>query len=360
STTIDILISGDTDIESDETFLLTITSNDGGPILNGTLTGTIRTDDVLAPQINVYGLGDTPLNDGDLEPSGGDGTEFELTDTAGASTRVFRIENGGTLNLDISGVQFSGEHAADFSVTAAPEATLAPGESTTFEVTFVPGAAGRRNATFEILSNDPEEAVFDVGITGLGTDLRVDEILINDGEQSRSQLTSVKLVFNRVLEEAPLSQAFEIRNLDTGVVVGLTLDQITTVDNRTEIDLVFQSGESVTELQNGTTLNDGNYQLSILGSNIQSTVGSDVIPMLDDVLFGGDGTNVVTADLFFRLFGDRDGDRDVDGVDYGNFAAAFLSTSTSPNYDLAFDVEGDGDVDGVDFGFFAERFLTTI
>ena len=360
STTIDLPIAGDTDVEPDETFLLTITSNDGGPIFNGTINGTIRTDDVFAPQMNLFGLNDTAINGGDLEPDSADGTEFELTDIEATSTRVYRIENGGTSELEISGVQLVGDHAGDFSVSAAPAATLAPGESTTFEITFDPTAAGRRNATFEILSNDPDSPVFNVGITGLVTDLRIDDILVNGGGASRSQVTSLKLVFNRVIEQAPLSQAFEIKNLGTDVTVGVVVDQIVTVDNHTELDLVFANGDSVTALQTANSLIDGNYQLQILGSQIQATIGADTLPMISDVLFGGDGTNIVDTDLFFRFFGDKDGDRDVDGLDYGAFSRAFLTTSTSADYDAAFDVEGDGDIDGVDYGFFAGKFLTTL
>ncbi|MEO1524055.1 MAG: choice-of-anchor D domain-containing protein [Planctomycetota bacterium] len=361
STTLEIPISGDTDIEPDETFLLTITSNDGGPIMDATLMGTIRTDDVLAPQINVFGLGDTPINDGDLEPGSADGTEFDLIDIDGTATRTFRIENGGNENLDITGVQLTGDHTSDYSVTSAPAATLAPGESTTFEITFDPTDGGRRNATFEILSNDPDEPVFDVAISGLASDLRVSDILVNGGGDSRSQVSSVKVIFNRIVEEGPLNQAFSITNLDTGVSVGLVLDQIVTVDNHTELDLLFASGESVTELQNGsTTLNDGNYQLQVFGSAIQSTIGSDVIPLMEDVYFGGDGTNVVNTDFFFRLFGDLDGDRDVDGIDYARFADAFGSTTGSATYNAAADFELDGDVDGVDYGNFGQNFLKTI
>ncbi len=58
------------------------------------------------------------------------------------------------------------------------------------------------------------------------------------------------------------------------------------------------------------------------------------------------------TDSFFRLFGDTDGDRDVDIQDYGAFARSFLSQLGDANYNAAVDFDGDGDVDGNDMGQF--------
>ena len=79
--------------------------------------------------------------------------------------------------------------------------------------------------------------------------------------------------------------------------------------------------------------------------------------MAADFVFGeGSGSN----DAFFRLLGDSDGDRDVDGQDYGRFGLAFNTIEGSANYDAAFDSDGDGDVDGQDYGRFGQRFMTSI
>ena len=77
--------------------------------------------------------------------------------------------------------------------------------------------------------------------------------------------------------------------------------------------------------------------------------------MRSDFAFGGEA-----VDSFFRHFGDRDGDRDVDGQDYGKFGLAFLANATKQNFDAAFDFDGDGDVDGQDYGRFGRRFLKRI
>ena len=61
------------------------------------------------------------------------------------------------------------------------------------------------------------------------------------------------------------------------------------------------------------------------------------------------------ADHFFRFYGDSDGDRDVDGQDYGRFGLAFLQSAPGA-YNPDFDFDGDGDVDGQDYGRFGLRF----
>ena len=74
--------------------------------------------------------------------------------------------------------------------------------------------------------------------------------------------------------------------------------------------------------------------------------------MTDDYSYGDDA-----LDAFFRQFGDGDGDRDVDGQDYGLFGLTFLQSSTDPAFDPAFDFDGDNDVDGQDYSRFRRRYL---
>jgi hypothetical protein len=76
----------------------------------------------------------------------------------------------------------------------------------------------------------------------------------------------------------------------------------------------------------------------------------------------GDGTpgdNFITPDAgpgrLHRLFGDNDGDADVDATDFGAFRAAFGGSSN-----LAFDSDNDGDVDATDFGQFRARFGSSV
>lgn len=81
---------------------------------------------------------------------------------------AFTIRNTGTANLTGLAVTKDGSHAADFAVGAPGATTLAPGASTTFNVTFTPSSDGPRTAAIHVASNDSDENPFDISLTGNG------------------------------------------------------------------------------------------------------------------------------------------------------------------------------------------------
>jgi thiol-disulfide isomerase/thioredoxin len=105
------------------------------------------------------------------QPSGTNHTDGSATIpyasvTLGASTvKTFTVRNPGTANLTGLAVTKNGTHAADFSVSTLGATTLTPSASTTFTVTFAPGAAGSRTAAIHIASNDADENPFDINLT---------------------------------------------------------------------------------------------------------------------------------------------------------------------------------------------------
>ena len=126
----------------------------------------------LAPEINLKGNGMTIAN-GDNTPSLSDHTDFgSLQIGNGLVTRTFAIENIGTAALNLNGapkVAISGAHAADFIVTLQPTSPVAVSSSTTFVMTFAPGAAGLRTATVSIANNDLDENPYTFALQGAGT-----------------------------------------------------------------------------------------------------------------------------------------------------------------------------------------------
>lgn len=83
-------------------------------------------------------------------------------------TRTFTIRNSGTAALTGLRLRKNGSHPRDFKVTLHEKKRLAPGESTTFEVTFQPTAAGLRKAAIRILSDAPDTPPFDFTLSGRG------------------------------------------------------------------------------------------------------------------------------------------------------------------------------------------------
>lgn len=83
--------------------------------------------------------------------------------------RTFTIKNPGTANLSRLNITVNGLDPADFSITPLAVTTLAPGNSTTFKVTFKPSSIGFRSAAIHIRSNDANENPFDIKLTGSGS-----------------------------------------------------------------------------------------------------------------------------------------------------------------------------------------------
>lgn len=126
-----------------------------------------------APEMNVKG-NNTSIADGDATPSANDSTDFGNVVINSATRKVtFNIFNTGNVTLAISGtprVAVGGTHAADFTVTTQPAATIAAGDSSSFVVQFDPSAPGVRSATLSISNDDADENPYNFSIQGSGQD----------------------------------------------------------------------------------------------------------------------------------------------------------------------------------------------
>lgn len=84
------------------------------------------------------------------------------------NTRTFTIRNTGTANLTGLAISKDGTNAPQFNVGPPGATTLAPGASTTFDVTFNPGLDGAHTAAIHIASNDADENPFDITLNATG------------------------------------------------------------------------------------------------------------------------------------------------------------------------------------------------
>ncbi|QDU31771.1 RTX-I toxin determinant A from serotypes 1/9 [Anatilimnocola aggregata] len=123
------------------------------------------------PDINVK-LGTISIADDTLIPELAGPADFGAQDLDGNSlTRTYTIENTGdnTLILPPNPVSITNIlSSGDFTVTQPALLTLAPGESTTFNVTFDPTVEGIRAAIVNVASNDTNENPYNFAITGTG------------------------------------------------------------------------------------------------------------------------------------------------------------------------------------------------
>ncbi len=129
-----------------------------GATLSGTCSG-------LFPNISLSGNGNCILS-GDNTP---DLTDFTNLGDFGytAVSKTFVITNTGGANLNISSIVISGVNAADFTVTTPPASSVVAAGTTSFVITFNPGApAGAKTATVTVNNNDLDEAAYSFEITG--------------------------------------------------------------------------------------------------------------------------------------------------------------------------------------------------
>jgi fibronectin-binding autotransporter adhesin len=122
-------------------------------------------DDTITPdpEIAVEQPVGTNLVDGSASISCG-----SVNQGSSSSPVTFSVKNTGTSDLTGLALTKDGTHNADFTLGSLGSATLAPNASTTFTVTFTPGAAGTKNAAIHIASNDANENPFDISLTGSG------------------------------------------------------------------------------------------------------------------------------------------------------------------------------------------------
>lgn len=123
------------------------------------LTGTSVTSIAIANVQQTAGVNLT---------SGLSAVDFGAMSVGGSVKRTFTIKNTGKAALTNFVLTINGAHGADFTVTTSPAASVAANGSTTFTVTFVPGAAGGRTAALHLASNDPVHSPFDINLTGVG------------------------------------------------------------------------------------------------------------------------------------------------------------------------------------------------
>src|SRR5262245_61383595 len=174
-----------------------------------------------------------------------------------------------------------------------------------------------------------------------GAPRTVESVVINDGSAQRSMVKSITVTFNGAAVLDP--GAIELRRAD-GTLVGLHLD-ISVVVGKTVAVLNFADPNVI-----GGALADGTYTLTVRADRVHDRWGRE----LDG---DGDGTaGGDRADGFHRLFGDSDGDGDVDRLDRRRFRSAFKTSVPDPRYLWYFDFDGDGDVDGRDKEQFKRRF----
>jgi hypothetical protein len=171
-----------------------------------------------------------------------------------------------------------------------------------------------------------------------GNPPKVESIVVNDGSAQRSMVNSITVTFDRVVTLD--AGAFALQRPDGSTV---DLNVATSVAGGRTVAVLTFAGPGVI----GGSLADGNYTLVIRGEHVRDDQGRE----LDGDGDGNGGGDQSAA--FHRLFGDSDGDRDVDLIDTVRFLSTLGRREGNPHYLWYFDFNGDdrvGVLDTVAFG----------
>ena len=170
----------------------------------------------------------------------------------------------------------------------------------------------------------------------------------NDAGTQRSMVNSLVVTFSKI---ATLDAgAFTIINKATlaSVTVAVLADSSS---GHTVATLTWSGDQTLYG-----SLIDGNYQLTIDATKVHdSTTGTNLDGDNDGQPGGNYVFGAVTGDNFFRLFGDCNGSRGVDGFDFAYFASSMNKNSTDAGYLWYFDYNSNNRVDGFDFAYFAAQ-----
>lgn len=124
--------------------------------------------------MRISGIAAPPQDIAVEEPAGtnllDDTSTVDFADVATDNLLVksFTIKNIGDSALTGIAASIDGADATDFTLSVLPT-SLGKSTSTTFTVTFAPATTGAKQATLHILSNDPDEASFDIELVGNAT-----------------------------------------------------------------------------------------------------------------------------------------------------------------------------------------------
>ncbi len=149
--------------------------------------------------------------------------------------------------------------------------------------------------------------------------------IIGGGGAQRSMVTSLEVQFSEAVYANNGGPALKLTNLTASLDASGAALQGTGVGGAT-IRWTFPA-------LTGGSVPDGNYVATVIASAVTDAAG-----------------NALAADnsqSFHRLFGDQDGDRDVDFVDLFAFRETFGRTSAEAGFDVRFDFNGD-DVVGLE------------
>lgn len=160
-----------------------------------------------APDIAVF-AGPSPAAP-PLTDAQGSSTDFGFGEVNRASNRVFAVKNMGDAPLTGLALFTTGPDSAAF-IPGSLAASLAPGATALVPVDFAPQSSGVKAAVLSIASNDPDEAPFEINVTGTGTTLPVVSVSVDRFSVAEDGTDNLRFTFRRSSTGASLTASFAV------------------------------------------------------------------------------------------------------------------------------------------------------
>ncbi len=156
---------------------------------------TFTTSSIAVPEIAV----ETSLG-ANLETAAS--VDFGTTVQTSPLTLNFVIRNTGAVNLELPPFAITPSDPADFTFTGPVLNSIPGAGDTNFSITFTPTAGGPRTAILTIPSNDPDEAIFTLQLSGTGLSFTADTD--QDGLNDAAEFNLAPLGFDWQLPQPAL------------------------------------------------------------------------------------------------------------------------------------------------------------
>ena len=180
----------------------------------------------------------------------------------------------------------------------------------------------------------------------------------DNASKQRSMVKSLVVTFSALATID--SGAFAITNRQTLVSIASVAVATDDSSGHTVATVTWSTANVSGQCRYGSLV-DGNYQLTIDATKVHDTASGTNLDGDKDGSPGGDYTfGTVAGDKFFRLGGDGNGSRTVDGTDFGMFSGTMNKGPADAGYLWWFDLNSSNYVDGTDFGLFAAQMNKTM
>lgn len=182
-----------------------------------------------------------------------------------SAAKTLTIRNTGINALSIFGVTLTGGNTSEFVVnTTGLSGSVAPGATTSFTVAFAPSTQGARTATLRIESNDNDESLRDLTLTGVGKAASAPEL----ASPTKSAITAVSATLG-----GELTNDGGLTITERGIAYSLVSANTNPRIGGTGVTKVIASGTSVgtftvnvTGLTPGSVYNFAPYAINSLGT----------------------------------------------------------------------------------------------